>query len=391
MAFDDTGYYVESFNEEVSKQTDVFKKFLGDDINIDPQSNYGRIIRAVAYNNWKENQKQQQVWLNGYGQFAAGVSLDYLAYNRGIFRNQSQQATATVNITGSSAVLLEGGTTEFMTDDGVYFVLVEDTVLSDVDGDGTFTATASVVSEDYSSDTNVQAHTIIEFATPVDGVDTVDNPDPATGGADEETDDSLRQRYLETNVANIGSTIDGIYTALDSVNGIRDKYLDNNTSATTDANGTPAHALQIVAYGGLDQDIADAIRKAKGAGTQTFGSISKISYDIAGNPETINFNRATEVPIFFSINVKTNSNWNADSGTDDILNALQSYVNNLHMGQPVYISSVYGCLAKVPGIDSFTVQMGTDKKKLAATDVVLGITQAPVVDSDEIEVTTTNG
>lgn len=181
MAFDETGYYVESYAEEVAKQTAIFKANAGDDINVAPQSVYGRIIRAVAYNNWKQNQKQQQVLLNAYVQFASGVSLDYLAYNRGIFRNQSQQANATVNITGTSAVLLEGGTTEFMTDDGTYFVLVEDTVLSDDDGDGTFTATASVVSEDYSSDTNVQAHTITEFATPVDGVDTVDNPQPAVG------------------------------------------------------------------------------------------------------------------------------------------------------------------------------------------------------------------
>lgn len=391
MAFDDTGYYVESYNEEVDKQTTIFKKFLGNDINDEPQSTYGRLIRSIAYNNWKENQKQQQVWLNAYVQFASGVSLDYLAYNRGIFRNQSQQANATVNITGTSAVLLEGGTTEFMTDDGTYFVLVKNTVLSDDDGDGTFTATASVVSEDYSSDTNVQAHTITEFATPVDGIDTVDNPQPAVGGADEQTDDSLRQRILETNVANIGSTIDGIYTALDSVNGIRDKYIDNNTSGVTDANGTPAHALQIVVYGGTDQDIANAVRKAKGAGTQTFGSLSAVAYDIAGTPETIYFNRATEVPIHFAITVKANSNWNADSGTDDVLNALQNYVNSLHMGRPVYISAVYGALAQVQGIDSFVVQMGLDKAKLAATDITLGITQAPVVNADEIEVTTTNG
>lgn len=391
MAFDDTGYYVESFTEEIGKQTTIFKKFLGDDINVAPQSTYGRLIRAIAYNNWKQNQKQQQIWLNNYGQFASGVSLDYLAYNRGLFRNQSQQANATVNITGTSAVLLEGGTTEFMTDDGTYFVLVEDTVLADDDGDGKFTATAEVVSEDYSSDTNVQAHTITEFATPVDGVDTVDNPNPATGGADEETDDSLRQRYLETNVANKGSTIDGIYTALDGVNGLKDKYVDNNTDEKADGNGTPGHAIQVVVYGGTDQDVVDAIRSAKGAGTQTFGKLSGVSYDIAGTPETIYFNRATEEPVYFSITVKSNSNWNEDSGTDDVVNALQSYVNKLRMGQTVYISSVYGALAQVPGIDSFTVQMGLDKTKLAATDVNLGITQAPVVDSDEVEVTTTNG
>lgn len=390
MAFDNTGYSVESYDVEVIKQINIFKKFLGNDIHTEPQTVYGRFARAIAYNNWKQNQKQQQIWKNGYGQFAKGVSLDYLAYNRGLFRNQSQQATATVNITGSSAVLLEGGTTEFMTDDGTYFTLAEDTVLSDDDGDGTFTATASVISEDYSSDTNVQAHTITALATPIDGVDTIDNPDPATGGADEETDESLEKRYLETNVANIGSTTDGIYTALDKVNGIKDKYIDANKDEKTNANGTPSHALQIVVYGGADQDIVDAIRKAKASGTETYGKLSGVSYDIAGFPETVYFSRAEEMPIYFSIAVKTNNNWNSDSGTDDVVNALQTYVNNLHMGENVYISSVYGVLASVPGIDSFTVQMGLDKSKLAGVDIPLGITQAPVVNGDEIEVTSLN-
>ena len=59
VAFDETGYYVESYAEEVAKQTAIFKANAGDDINVAPQSVYGRIIRAVAYNNWKQNQKQQ--------------------------------------------------------------------------------------------------------------------------------------------------------------------------------------------------------------------------------------------------------------------------------------------------------------------------------------------
>lgn len=386
MAYDDTGYSVDSYQDEQQKIRDNFIKNISPNLNFDDQTLVARLANAMAFTNWIQNQKQQQVWLNQYAQFAKGVSLDYLAYNRGIYRQRSQQSTATVTITGSQAVFLEGGTTEFMTDDGIYFTLLEDTLLSD-DGSGNFTATAQVVSDDYSSDTNVQANTITVFADPLDGLDSLTNPEPATGGSDEETDDSLLARYLETNLANSGATDNGIRAALDDVTGLKDKYVDANSESTTNANGTPPHAIQVVSYGGSDQDIADAIRSAKAAGTETYGSVSVVSYDVGGHPETVKFNHATEVPIYFSIRVKPNEDWNTDSGTADIVDRITKYINNSKMGQTVYVSSIYGAISGATGVDSFTISLGKSAESVGQADIPMKITEVSVTNSDEVSVT----
>lgn len=385
MAYDETGYSVDSYQDEQQKMQDNFLKNISPNLNFEDHTLAARLANAIAFTNWIQNQKQQQVWLNQYAQFATGVSLDYLAYNRGIYRQRSQQSTATVTITGSEAVFLEGGTTEFMTDDGIYFTLLEDTLLSD-NGSGSFTATAQVVSDDYSSDTNVQANTITVFADPVDGLDSVTNPEPATGGSDEETDDSLLSRYLETNLANDGSTDNGIRAALDSVTGIKDKYVDANSESSTNANGTPPHAIQVVTYGGNDQDIADAIRSSKAAGTETYGSVSVTSYDVGGHPEKINFNHAVEVPIFFSIHVKPNENWSKESGTAEIVDRISKYINNNKMGQTVYVSSIYGAIAGATGVDSFTIALGKSANPTGQTDISMKITEVSVTNADEIVV-----
>lgn len=386
MAYDDTGYSVDSYQDEQQKIRDNFIKNISPNLHFDDQTLVARLANAMAFTNWIQNQKQQQVWLNQYAQFAKGVSLDYLAYNRGLYRQRSQQSTATVTITGSQAVFLEGGTTEFMTDDGIYFTLLEDTLLSD-DGSGNFTATAQVVSDDYSSDTNVQANTITVFADPLDGLDSLTNPEPATGGSDEETDDSLLARYLETNLANSGATDNGIRAALDGVTGLKDKYVDANSESTTNANGTPAHAIQVVSYGGNDQDIADAIRSSKAAGTETYGSVSVVSYDVGGHPETVHFNHATEVPIYFSIHVKPNEDWNTDSGTADIVDRISKYINNNKMGQTVYVSSIYGAISGATGVDSFTISLGKSAESVGQADIPMKITEVSVTNADEVSVT----
>jgi len=385
MAYDETGYSVDSYQDEQQKMQDNFLKNISPNLNFEDHTLAARLANAIAFTNWIQNQKQQQVWLNQYAQFATGVSLDYLAYNRGIYRQRSQQSTATVTITGSEAVFLEGGTTEFMTDDGIYFTLLEDTLLSD-NGSGSFTATAQVVSDDYSSDTNVQANTITVFADTVDGLDSVTNPEPATGGSDEETDDSLLSRYLETNLANDGSTDNGIRAALDSVTGIKDKYVDANSESSVNTNGTPPHTIQVVTYGGNDQDIADAIRSSKAAGTETYGSVSVVSYDVGGHPEKVNFNHAVEVSIFFSVHVKPNENWNEESGTAEIVDRITNYVNNNKMGQTVYISSIYGAIAGATGVDSFTVSLGKTAGSTSQADIEMKITEVSVTNADEIVV-----
>lgn len=64
--------------------------------------------------------------------------------------------------------------------------------------EGETSVTVSAVAEDYGSKYNVAAYTITQMLTRVWGVDAVYNELPFEGGKDEETDDELRERYINS-------------------------------------------------------------------------------------------------------------------------------------------------------------------------------------------------
>ena len=79
---------------------------------------------------------------------------------------------------------------------------------------------------------------------------------------------------------------------------------EENDTDETNASGLPPHSIELVVYGGLDEEIAKAIHRRKGAGIQTYGNVTVPVVDAAGNIKNISFSRPAPT---------TPSRWTASS------------------------------------------------------------------------------
>lgn len=177
------------------------------------------------------------------------------------------------------------------------------------------------------------------ISTPVAGWSSVINLLDANPGALQETDPLLRARREAELAGQGGSTADAIRAAVLSVNeGSTDPNHQPPTSVTvfyndtdtTDADGLPAHSVEVLAQDGTDQDIIQAIWDAVGAGTGTFGNQSVgMAIDSEGNPQPVYWSRPVEVPIYVVATAKYDpSVWAVGSDAvvaQAILSALLTY------------------------------------------------------------------
>jgi len=133
---------------------------------------------------------------------ATGADLDDLAKDRGLTRLTGTKATGQINFirtTAASAdIPIPAGTEVSAQDtDGegpVYFVTIAAVTLLA----GQTSISAYVEASEAGARGNVRAAAIVAVSGGLSGVDYVTNPLTFTGGADEESDDDLRQRYIAT-------------------------------------------------------------------------------------------------------------------------------------------------------------------------------------------------
>ena len=119
----------------------------------------------------------------------SGGDLDkYIYQHRGLTRKSGGKATAVLEILSGSGTIAEGDL--FTTESNIVFSSLETKAVSDGD-------TVLVEAVESGTNGNVAANTIVQMPTTIVGISSFTNPDPATGGTDDETDDAYRERYFD--------------------------------------------------------------------------------------------------------------------------------------------------------------------------------------------------
>lgn len=159
------------------------------------------------------------------------------------------------------------------------------------------------------------SNTLTVISPPVTGFNSITNPAAGNTGTNVETDTALRLRRAQNIVPSGGCTIDSLLSALLNptiVPGIvQATVLENNTNAV-DVNGQPPHSFQACIWDGpslaaSNASIAQAIWNAKPAGIQAFGQTAFTGVvDASGHLQTVSFTRVTQLPIFFTVNIRVN-------------------------------------------------------------------------------------
>lgn len=379
-----TGFIAPTYEEWLDNIKDEMRSRFGDDISLGSNSTFGTIARMDAWRLTEAYQQMELVYYAGFYSTATDTALDRLGSNIDVPRKIATNSHVDIIVETDGEYLIQAGE-EFESDDGIIFELISD-VTTVQNKDGKWVGTGTLESEEKGSMNNVLANTITIVSNPDDSILSVTNPEPATGGQDEETDEAYRNRLIMENAAKEGPTKNGIKSALMNLPGVREVGFVDNDQDVVDKYGNPPYSVHIYVLGGTDQDIAQTLNRHVAAGVTLTGSKTVNVTDDTGNVKAIRFDSAAEKLIHVKVNLKTNDLWNTDSGIHDIKSDIVNSINMLEMGQAVYLTKLYPDVYNKNGVEEAKILIGTSKDSLSNEDVLTEQFEVPVCNSDNVEV-----
>lgn len=379
----DQGYLAPSYEELLDSVQDDFLRVFPSDLVLTSNSNAGILSRLIAWREYEEIQAQQQVYYSAFISTATGSALDRLGANVGLPRKVDRPASTPLTIVTDGEYLIEAGT-QFETDDGYIFDLTEDVLTAPKDGK--WQGVGNAEAEDTGEITNVEPHTITIVYNPDESILSVDNAEKASGGQDYEEDPQYRARLIMENANRPSPTVNGVRSALLNVQGVREVNIVENQWAVPDKYGNPPYSIHIYVLGGKKQDIADCLISHLAVGITMTGTTYCDAIDATGNTKRVYFDFATDRPISVQVKLKTNAQWNVDEGSDYVKETVVDFINQLEMGDTVYLTKLYPQIYAIPGIDDAKILIGKSKDTLSADDIVLDEFEAPSCKTDDVEV-----
>ena len=220
---------------------------------------------------------------------------------------------------------------------------------------------AKVTAEEFGVN-EIPANSIDQIITTRTGLDSVNNTLPGQSGRNQETDDELRRRYTQGVYQFGAATIDSIQANLQqNILAINTVNVYENHTDFVDVEGRPPHCIEVVAYGGDSQDIADEIWRVKPAGIETYGATVVPVTDSAGYSHYMRFNRPQLVYVWLTVQV---SLYNEESfpptGDQMIQQIIVDTGNSFGIGKDIIVQRFYGPVyTQVSGISGMIVKVAT--------------------------------
>ncbi|WP_139491795.1 baseplate J/gp47 family protein [Brevibacillus dissolubilis] len=301
-------------------------------------------LAPIALQLWIEESKFQGILEQAFAVTAEGRYLELIAKDHGLQRTPATHAKVTLVFTGVIGKTVPKGTTCGVPDSDVSFV-TDEAVVIDNQGRATVLATCKLSG----AIGNVGANKITLIFDPILDIWTVTNPEPAKGGADEESDQSLRNRilYQKRNPEHGGTDSDYVRWAL-SVTGVTyAKAIDKPRGiGTVDVivGGNETQIDQIV------QDTQGEINRKKPSGVDV--KVRKV--------------RMQEVPIRVKVE---------GIDADKAIKAIREYTSTIGVGGTVYWAKILSAVINAGATDATMIQP-TQNIKLeddSAIDVVVNI------------------
>lgn len=225
--------------------------------------------------------------------------------------------------------------------------------------------------------------TITTIRTPVLGWDSVTNPQEASVGRYEETDEELRLRWRNTKFQFATNIVESLYSAIFSLEGVSDVVIYENDTDVVDENGVLPHSFLTLVDGGLSSDVATAIWRNRPTGIRSQGNTSVDILDSFGYVRTINFSRPTEVQVYIEIDLETNNRFPED-GEHKIQEALISFINGLTINDDVVYSRLYTPINSVVGHQVNSLRIGTNPGNLGFSNIITNFDEIAKIQSANI-------
>lgn len=163
-----------------------------------------------------------------------------------------------------------------------------------------------------------------------------------------------------------------------AVTNVDEAFVYENSTLVTDAEtSTPAKAFQVVALGGTDAAIAQAIFDEKPIGIEAFGTTTVAVLDSQGISHDIKFTRPTTIPIYIIVDIDTFTNFPAD-GADSIKQNIVDYANGelftgrgFGVGNDIIQTELYTPVNAVQGNSATAIRIGIAPTPTLENDLVI--------------------
>lgn len=203
--------------------------------------------------------------------------------------------------------------------------------------------------------------TVNTIVTNVAGVQSVTNYFNFSVGRLKETDEELRLRHSNSTQISGNATAPAMFSKLSNITGVSQVRVFENKSSTVNTSGLPPKSFECIVQGGDEQTIGQTIYNTMPIGVETYGTITSLVKDYAGNNEAVKWSR----PTLRYINVRvTFSPYDEETFPDDGVQTIKDTVlsvgDSLSLDEDVipqrFIGHIYNA---VNGIAEMVVEVGT--------------------------------
>lgn len=382
----DAGFRRPTYAELLDALEHKAREQFGSQANLTVRSPLGIFLRIFS---WMLNllfSTLEDVYNSRFIDTAVGSSLYNLGRTIGLQLLGAQKAIGYLTFYGDNGVIVpEGYLAETIA--GTQYITLRKGMITN----GSITLPASAIVP--GPDGNTDERTVQIITNPQSGISGVVNESAFEGGRNTETDNEFRERYyLSVDFAggvNIDAIIAEVYEKVKSIIAV---IGEENDTDETNAHGLPPHSIEIVAYGGLDEDVAKAIYRRKAAGIQTYGNTTVPVISASGKLYDICFSRPAPVSIWVRVTeLSTNSDFPFD-GIEQIKHNIISCIGadtkgGLNIGQPVICIALPTEVLKVPGIVDFKLQISSDGKVYGWENIKIAAREKAVTDESKVIVT----
>lgn len=216
------------------------------------------------------------------------------------------------------------------------------TVVSEISDGNTDSDSVEVEAEEIGVLYNVLGNTITVLTNEINGVETVDNALPATGGINQETDYQYAQRFQAYIEGLAGANIAGLITGALSVSGI--------TSVSVYEHFPPLSNVNANVY--VDDNTVNGVDSAKVAEVQAVidgtGTVEDPGYRAAGVNVVVAAPGIVSTNITMSVSITAGVD--GDQVESDIELALVNYVNSLGIGADIVYNELITAVMGVFGV-----------------------------------------
>lgn len=368
MPITENGFTRRTFDEILNDKIAKAKELFGEDIETSELTPLGKFIRINAYDQALTEEEAELIYYSIFPNTAIGTSLDRLCVFAGIKRNAATKSQYTVTLTGSAGETIPSG---FLvgTESGINYSTMEDVTISE---SGTVEVAVECVENGEIGNVVVQA--INTIVNPSADVESVIGTKLITKGEETESDYELRKRFNEAKEG-LGSCNEvAIKAALLRVPTVTHAGIIVNETDETDEAGRPPRSFECFVNGGNDyhEEIAEAIFDKKPLGIKTYGTVAQQHIDDGGYSHIINFSHTTNAPVYVRIAIKTSVEFEGNTGKREIKQNLETYIDNVGIGNSVILSSLYGQIHKVTGVEEVTeLLLSTDGSSWSTQNITV--------------------